>query len=325
MNDQGEKHQSLDIGLLRYSSDEIGVRHVTNAIPDKITKATKEILIEESNPAEIYLYDQPQDNVEQGKDGPVETRQPVTGNNYGDDKNTTNCTKHNNDTNNSNNSNSGNTYSGNRDNNVNNDNNHEVNHNNNNHNVDLPSTLTPLKHRDQHAYGGGHHYPQDKGLDQGSLTAVSHGSSMPASQEMQSADTLLTRTSFDAKGINEFNDSTEQPFYVNAKQYYRILKRRYTRAKLEENLRISRERRPYLHESRHKHAMRRPRGQGGRFLTLAEIKAMKLKEGSGSSSPSVSLPPNIKSENGNIASQPRLIEQQGPKPKKLRPAGSNNR
>lgn len=73
-------------------------------------------------------------------------------------------------------------------------------------------------------------------------------------------------------------ESVEQPFYVNAKQYYRILKRRYARAKLEENLKISRERRPYLHESRHKHAMRRPRGQGGRFLTAAEIAELKNKD-----------------------------------------------
>ncbi|CDO91704.1 unnamed protein product [Kluyveromyces dobzhanskii CBS 2104] len=74
------------------------------------------------------------------------------------------------------------------------------------------------------------------------------------------------------------SEPVEQPFYVNAKQYYRILKRRYARAKLEENLKISRERRPYLHESRHKHAMRRPRGQGGRFLTAAEMAEMKRKE-----------------------------------------------
>jgi hypothetical protein len=77
----------------------------------------------------------------------------------------------------------------------------------------------------------------------------------------------------------------ESPLYVNAKQFHRILKRRVARQRLEEQLRLtSKGRKPYLHESRHNHAMRRPRGPGGRFLTAEEVAAIeKNKGGDGSS------------------------------------------
>jgi len=74
----------------------------------------------------------------------------------------------------------------------------------------------------------------------------------------------------------------ESPLYVNAKQFHRILKRRVARQRLEEALRLtSKGRKPYLHESRHNHAMRRPRGPGGRFLTADEVAEIERSRGEG--------------------------------------------
>lgn len=61
-------------------------------------------------------------------------------------------------------------------------------------------------------------------------------------------------------------ETGEEPLYVNAKQYNRILKRRQARAKLEALGRIPKERQKYLYESRHKHALNRQRGSGGVFV-----------------------------------------------------------
>lgn len=62
----------------------------------------------------------------------------------------------------------------------------------------------------------------------------------------------------------------EEPVFVNARQYERILKRRVAKTREQDTV-TPKEKKPYKHESRHSHACKRERGPSGAFLPKDKV------------------------------------------------------
>lgn len=112
-----------------------------------------------------------------------------------------------------------------------------------------------------------------------------------------------------------FSVTTEDgPIYVNPKQYHGILRRRKMRAKEGMKSRSTRDK-PYIHESRHRHACRRVRGVGGRFINTKNLENEMNKHQKGkAASDQVTFPSShssssevLQSEGGNLNSSKEVV------------------
>lgn len=90
----------------------------------------------------------------------------------------------------------------------------------------------------------------------------------------------------DSYAFSQFNNAFKQKYlmktlfdnkyiYINGKQYHRIMKRREVRKKINESIQTNKNKfdknKKYHHESRHRHAMNRERGKGGRFVSKKKL------------------------------------------------------